>query len=77
LADHFPDAGDAPPPQFAVVYAPGRKRDRVPEQTVRVVADEATARGEAVPQMGYFPAEVLGPMRSSEGLRVYFVRRWL
>jgi hypothetical protein len=77
LADNVFDAADAPPPRFAVVYAPGRRRDRVPEQSVRVVADEAAACREAASQPGHFAAEVIGPLRSSEGLRVYFVRRWL
>ncbi len=71
------EADDAPPARFAVVYAPGRKRERVPENTVRVVVDQSTAVQEADPSKGYFAAEVLGPMRSSEGFRVFFVRRWL
>lgn len=77
MTDDPLDGPDIPSPRFAIVYAPGRKRDRVPEQTVRVVDDEATARRGAGAGKGFFAAEVVGPLRSSEGFRVYFVRRWL
>lgn len=64
-------------PRFALIYAPGRTRDRVPEQCVTVQGSESAARAAADLGKGLRAAEVLGPMRSSEGLRVYFVRRWL
>ncbi len=77
MAENQLPPGDLPPPRFAIIYAPGRKRDRVPEQTVRVMDDEPTALREADPGSGHFAAEVIGPLRSSEGFRIFFVRRWL
>jgi hypothetical protein len=62
---------------FAVVYAPRRTRDRVPEGNVRVVESEAAARAGADPAKKLFPARVVGPARSSEGLRLYYIVRWL
>jgi len=62
---------------FAIVYAPKRSRDRVPEGNVRVVESEAAARAGADPAKKLFPARVVGPARSSEGLRLYYIVRWL
>jgi hypothetical protein len=62
---------------FALVYAPKRARDRVPEGSVRLVASEAEARTGAEPAKNLHAARVLGPARSSEGLRVYYIIRWL
>jgi len=62
---------------FAVVYAPRRKRDRFPENCVQVVASEAAAVGAADPNEKLYAAKVLGPARSSEGLRLYYLVRWL
>jgi hypothetical protein len=62
---------------FAVVYAPKRGRDRVPEGNVRVVESEAAALAAADPAKKLFPARVVGPARSSEGLRLYYIVRWL
>lgn len=62
---------------FAVVYAPRRARDRVPEGNVRVVESETAALAAADASKKLFPARVVGPARSSEGLRVYYIVRWL
>jgi hypothetical protein len=57
-----------------VTTTPG-KRKRFPESCVEVVADEAGARAAARP--GRHPALVMGPSRSSEGVRLYYLVRWL
>jgi hypothetical protein len=63
---------------FAVVYAPRRgARDRVPENCVTLVADEAAAHAAADAAKKLFPARVIGPARSSEGLRLFYIVRWL
>jgi hypothetical protein len=62
---------------YAVVYAPRRTRDRVPETNVTVVESEAAARGAANPAAHRHAARVIGPARSSEGLRVYYIVNWL
>lgn len=63
--------------QFAVVYAPRHSRDRFPENSVEIVESEAAARAQAAPENKKFAAKVLGPSRSSEGLRIYYVVEWL
>lgn len=62
---------------FAVVYAPKRARDRVPEGSVKLVDSEAAAHAAADPTRKLYPARVVGPARSSEGLRMYYIVRWL
>lgn len=63
--------------QYAVVYAPRRSRDRFPESSVEIVASETAAREQAAAEDKKFAAKVLGPSRSSEGLRIYYVVEWL
>ncbi|MCG6886961.1 MAG: hypothetical protein LJE74_07120 [Proteobacteria bacterium] len=63
--------------QFAVVYAPRRNRGRVPENSVTVVASEQAAREDADPKRKLYPARVVGPSRSSEGMRIYYILEWL
>ena len=62
---------------FAVVYAPKRLRDRVPQGNVQVVASEAAACAAADPVKNIFPARVIGPARSSEGVSVFYIVCWL
>lgn len=62
---------------YAIVYAPRRARDRVPEGNVTLVASEQEARERANPDKKLYPARVVGPARSSEGLRVFYIVRWL
>lgn len=61
----------------AVVYAPRKGRDRFPENCVEVCDSEASALAAADPDAKRFAARVLGPSRSSEGLRLYYLVRWL
>lgn len=61
----------------AVVYAPGRQRKRFPENCVAVMESEGEARAAADTAKRRFAAVVLGPARSSEGLRMFHLVRWL
>ena len=63
--------------RYAVVYAPGKNRKRFPENCVYVKETEAEARAEADPTNGRFAAQVIGPSRSSEGFRLYYLKAWL
>jgi len=63
--------------QYAVVYLPRRSRGRVPENSVEIMESESAARENAAPEKKKFPARVVGPSRSSEGLRIYYVVEWL
>ena len=71
-----PDAGVADE-HWALVYAPRRTRDRVPEGSVQIVDSEQAALRGADPAKKLYPARVIGPARSSEGLRLYYIVRWL
>ncbi len=62
---------------WAVVHARQAKRKRFPEDCVEVVASEAAARAHADPAAGRHAARVAGPSRSSEGVRLYYLVRWL
>lgn len=63
--------------QPAVVYAPRRGRDRFPENCVEVFESEPAALAAADPANKRYAARVIGPSRSSEGLRLYYLVRWL
>lgn len=63
--------------QFAVVYAPRRQRERFPENVVTVMESDVAAREAADPAAKRYAALVFGPSRSSEGLRMYYLVRWL
>ncbi|MDR9436174.1 MAG: hypothetical protein RI563_04815 [Thiohalophilus sp.] len=74
--DIDPDS-DVVQEQFAVVYCPRRKRDRFPEGSVEVVASSEAALAGANPDKNLYPAMVVGPSRSSEGARLYYLVEWL
>ncbi len=61
----------------AVVYAPRRRRDRFPEGAVTLQPDAAAARARARPEAHRYAARVVGPSRSSEGVRLYYLVEWL
>lgn len=63
--------------QYAIVYAPRRARDRVPEGSVQVVESETAALAGADASKKLYAARVVGPARSSEGLRLYYIVCWL
>ncbi|OGI48503.1 MAG: hypothetical protein A3E57_03015 [Candidatus Muproteobacteria bacterium RIFCSPHIGHO2_12_FULL_60_33] len=62
---------------FALIYAPRRTRDRFPENCVTVMDSEAVALEGADPDKNLYPARVIGPSRSSEGFRLYYLVGWL
>jgi hypothetical protein len=59
----------------ALIRSPNKSRKRYSEGVVETVASEAEARGRA--QENLHPAIVVGPSRSSEGFRMYYLVRWL
>jgi hypothetical protein len=60
---------------WAVINATRGKRKRFPESCVELAADEAAARAAVRP--GWHAARVVGPSRSSEGVRLYYLVKWL
>ena len=54
-----------------------RNRSRYPEACVTPVADEREACAKARPARNLHAALVYGPSKSSEGLRIYYLMRWL
>ena len=62
---------------YAVIYAPGRNRKRFSENCVYVKDSEQAARDAADAEKSLFPALVIGPSRSSEGFRLFYLRAWL
>ncbi len=63
--------------RFAVVYAPRRSRGRFSESCVQVVASHIEALELADPDNKYFAAKVIGPSKSSEGQKIYYLDNWL
>jgi hypothetical protein len=63
--------------QFAVIYAPRRSRERFPESNVTVMSSRQAAIDGAQPDRRLFAARVVGPSRSSEGVKLYYVVDWL
>lgn len=74
---HLDPDGRVATERFAVVYAPKRARDRVPEGNVQVLETEAAALAAADTAKKLYPARVIGPARSSEGVSVYYIVCWL
>lgn len=62
---------------FALVQTRRGVRKRFPENCVEVVADAETALARADAASNLHAAEVMGPSRSSEGFRLYYLVRWL
>jgi len=62
---------------FAIVYAPRRHRDRFPENCVTIMESEEQVRQAANADQKMFAARVVGPSRSSEGFRLYYLEQWL
>jgi len=71
-----PDSSDVDE-HFAVVYAPRRQRGRFPQDCVQVVESETAARQGADPSSKRYPAKVVGPARSSEGFKLFYLVNWL
>jgi hypothetical protein len=62
---------------YAVIYTPSRRRKRFPENCVTPVGSAEEAIAQATGQRDRHPAQVLGPSRSSEGFRLYYLLDWL
>jgi len=62
---------------YAVVYAPRRSRGRFAENCVFIVDSEVDALEEANDEKKLFAAKVIGPSKSSEGQRIYYLDDWL
>ena len=69
--------GEVVEEHYAVVFTPRRQRDRFAEQCVEVFATEELARQGADAASKRYAAKVVGPSRSSEGLRLYYLVEWL
>lgn len=63
--------------QYAVIYAPGKKRARFAENCVQIVDSYSDALEQASGREQHYPALVYGPSRSSEGFRLYYLIEWL
>ena len=63
--------------QWAVVNAKRGHRKRFPENCVEPMPSAEAALAQAKPARNRHAAEVMGPSRSSEGVRLYYLVRWL
>ena len=73
-----PDRGSKVSEQrYAVVYLPGRSRNRFPAGSVEICDDEDQALGLSDPANRRFAAVVHGPSKSSEGQQLYYLISWL
>lgn len=63
--------------KFAVIYAPKRSRGRFAENCVFIVETELDAIDEANPEKHLYAAKVIGPSKSSEGQRIYYLDDWI
>lgn len=64
-------------PCYAVIYTPSRRRKRFPENCVTPVESAEQAIEQAAADKDSHPARVMGPSRSSEGFRLYYLLDWL
>jgi hypothetical protein len=62
---------------FAVVHVRRGSRKRFAENCVHAMLSAEAARAAADPAANRHAAEVMGPSRSSEGFRLYYLVRWL
>ena len=62
---------------YAVVYAPKRSRGRFSENCVFLLDSEVSALAEHDPDKKLYAAKVIGPSKSSEGQRIYYLDDWL
>ena len=73
---------DADAPQlvrshYAVVNIRRGSRKRFSASSVELKVDAASALAAADPAQNLHAAEVMGPSRSAEGFRLYYLVRWL
>lgn len=72
-----PEAAHLVTRTWAVVTARRGSRKRFAESCVEPMASAEAARAQADPTHDRHAAEVMGPSRSSEGVRLYYLVRWL
>lgn len=77
MRNDSPEDFDALPQLPALVYKPRRSRNRFAENVVEVMASEEVALERADEAGSLRPAVVCGPVKSSEGFRLYYLVRWL
>jgi len=63
--------------KFAVIYAPKRSRGRFSENCVFICDTELDAIEEANVEKHLYAAKVIGPSKSSEGQRIYYLDDWI
>ncbi len=63
--------------EFAVIYAPRKKRTRFPANCVEIKADATQAYADETPDKKRYAARVHGPSKSSEGQFIYYLLDWL
>lgn len=68
---------DAQQEHPAIIFSPRRNRQRYPEAVITLMEDDAAALAAANVEERRHPARVYGPSSSSEGLRLYYLVRWL
>jgi hypothetical protein len=62
---------------FAVIYSPRKKRDRFPSTTVTIYESKEGAIAEQDHTKKLYAAEVIGPSKSSEGFKIFYLVEWL
>lgn len=62
---------------WAIVHARPGSRKRFPESCVEPMPSAEAALAAADPARDRHAAELMGPSRSSEGVRLYYLVRWL
>jgi hypothetical protein len=72
-----PEAGHLVQRCWAVVSVRRGSRKRFAESCVEPQPSAEAARARADPARDRHAAEVMGPSRSSEGVRLYYLVRWL
>jgi hypothetical protein len=71
-----PEAGQLVTRTWAIVHARRGSRKRFAEGCVEPMPSAAAALAAADPARHRHAAEVMGPSRSSEGVRLYYLVRW-
>ncbi|MGW8246548.1 MAG: hypothetical protein ACWGOV_00435 [Acidiferrobacterales bacterium] len=74
---HIDAESDVVGTHYAIVYTPRRSRGRFPVNCVEIVNDLDEALAGSDPDEKKYPARVVGPSRSSEGVMLYYLDCWL
>ena len=72
-----PQAGHLVSRHWAIVHARRGSRKRFAENCVEPMPSAEAALAHADPAHDRHAAELMGPSRSSEGVRLYYLVRWL